>query len=315
MTPWINIPEADLARSPALRLAHERHTELRKVPAVNLLALARRDQAFMSTWLPDPGYTFVSCDFTSLEPCITAHFSGDKFYKYATYDGVGKRPWFHENGTLMIDDIYLMTASSMPGVSDTIVAFFRNGGNCDQWVIDSEPIKGNKLIKPIRSKAKTACLGFGYGMAARKFVKQSYEAGMNVTLEEARGMYKAYWNLFQGVQTLSKKLEALVKKNGSLINPMGYRLTPEPHKAFNAFVQSTASGVLDLLCSTFFTSAPKAKFVAMIHDEVVFQVPKDSIEECRQVMNKSVIELNQTLGWSVDMRLGWCEANSFAGFK
>lgn len=315
MVDWIKLTDEELNASVALKQSWQKHCEKKKVPAVNLPALARRDAPFMSTWAADPGYHFVSCDFTSLEPCITAHFSNDPYYMYAVYTGVGKRPYINDAGVLMIDDIYLMTASVMPGVSDTIIAFFRNSDNCDAWLKDSESIKGHKLIKPIRSKAKTACLGFGYGMGPKKFVKQAYESGLNVSLQDARGMFAAYWELFARVRDLSKKLEALVKKNGFFINPMGYRMTPEPHKAFNAFIQSTASGVLDLLCLEFFAACPEARFVAMVHDEVIFQIPSAMLDGALKIKNECVVKLNKTLGWSVDMRLGWQPARTFAEVK
>ena len=92
---WITIPKNELDESPALTSALAALEKKRQVPRVNLPALARRDTPFMATWVADPGHSFVSCDFSSLEPSISAHFSQDYFYKYSTYDGVGKRNWIH----------------------------------------------------------------------------------------------------------------------------------------------------------------------------------------------------------------------------
>ncbi len=317
MIDWIRIPQSELDQSPALKAAWEKHTLKKKVPSINLLALARRDQPYMSCWQPDEGRIFVSCDFSSLEPCITAHFSQDKYYRYATFDGIGILPHFDDNGVLKIDDIYLMTASVMPGVSDTICAFFRDPANCATWLSNRDSITGHKIIKPIRAKAKTACLGFGYGMGPKKFAKQAYEAGMNITITEARGMFKAYWELFADLRAFSNKIAAIVKKNGSIVNPMGYRLTPEPHKAFNAYIQSTASGVLDLFCLDFFERCRDARLIANIHDESVFDIPnaQESIEKCRIAKEESVAELNRTLGWSIPMRMSFQLATNFAEMK
>jgi DNA polymerase I-like protein with 3'-5' exonuclease and polymerase domains len=316
-TDWIRVPQADLDRSPALAAMYTKLTKERKIPAVNLLALARRDETFMRVWQPDPGRIFVSCDFSSLEPSITAHFSGDPYYRYATFDGIGKLPHFDHNDVLMIDDIYLMTASVMPGVGVTICAFFRDMDNCKLWLSNREAITGHKIIKPIRAKAKTACLGFGYSMGAPKFARQAYEAGMLVTLSEARGMHKAYWDLFREVKVFSKKLSALVNKNGSIVNPMGYRLTPEPHKAFNAYIQSTASGVLDLFCLDFFDRCKDARLIANIHDESVFDIPntQESIADCRKAHMESVQQVNDILQWTISMRMSFQLASSFAEMK
>ena len=301
--------------SPALAAAHDKLVDKRRVPSVNLPALARRDAPFMSTWVADEGRTFVSCDFSSLEPSISAHFSQDPYYSYATFGGIGRLPYIDHAGVLMIDDVYLMTASVMPGIGETIRAFFQDVENCRQWLKDKESITGHKLIKPLRSKAKPACLGFNYGMGPKRFVNQSYEAGSNVTLSEAKAMYKAYWELFAGVGKLAKKLEALLKKNGSIVNPFGYRLTPESHKGYNAFIQSSASGVVDVLALDFFTSCPEARFIAFIHDEIIFDIDDALLDYSLKVKNECVDRLNKTLGWSVPMRLGFCPAKTFAGFK
>ena len=208
-----------------------------------------------------------------------------------------------------------MTASKMPGLSDTVIAFFRDPANCAQWVKDKDCITGHKLIKPIRSRAKPACLGFNYGMGPRKFVKQAYDAGMEVEFSQAKQMFKAYWDLFAKVKVLSQKLEAIITKAGYVTNPFGYRLTPEPRKGYNAFIQSSASGVVDLLIMLFFPKVPYARLVAIVHDEIIFTIPKDKIDECRKYKEEAVIELNEILNWSVPMRLNFVVGQTFAEIK
>lgn len=315
MADWIKIPESDLVLSPALRLAYDKHVAKKQIPAVNLLALARRDPGLMTPFVADPGRTFVSCDFSSLEPSISAHFSADPYYSYATFGGIGKLPYVDGEGVLMIDDVYLMTASVMPGFGITVRSFFANQDNCRLWLTNREAITGDKLITPIRNKAKPACLGFNYGMSAKRFVTQSYEAGNNVTLSEARLMHSAYWDLFAGVKTLSKKLEAMLKKHGNIVNPFGYRLTPEPHKGYNAFIQSSASGVVDIMAMEFFAACKDARFICFVHDEIIFDIPDDRLASALKIKDECVDKLNKTLGFSIPMRLGWCPAKTFAGFK
>jgi DNA polymerase I-like protein with 3'-5' exonuclease and polymerase domains len=314
MSSWL--PELD-SPSVALQTLHAKLLARRSVAKINLPALARRDQGFMQCFKAPEGKTFVSCDFSSLEPSITAHFSGDKFYTYACYGGIGQEPWFHESGTLMADDIYLMTASRMPGLDTPIHSFFSSAENRALWVSNKEAVTGHKIVKPIRSKAKPACLGFGYGMRARKFVKQAYDAGMDVSYDQAKGMYDAYWEVFADVQKFSKTLEAVVKKNGTITNPFGYRLTPEPHKAFNAFIQSSASGVVDILTMLLFPKLKNASLVAIVHDELVYTIPdtQEDIELARQAQIDAVNELNQILGFNVPMRLSFTVARTFAEIK
>lgn len=286
------------------------------IPRVNLPALARKDLYFMSCFTAEPGYVFVSQDVVSLEPTITAHFSQDKYYKYATVDGVGKAPYIEEvTNTLMIDDIYLMTASRLPSTATVVLSYFSDKDNIIQWLKDSEVCKNDPVIKKARKYAKPACLGFNYGMGPRKFVSQSYDAGMYISLDEAKSMYKAYWDLFAGVKDLVSKLEKLVEKNNSIINPFGYRLTPESHKGYNAFIQSTASGVLDVFNLKFFNACPWAQFVALIHDETIYAIPEDKIQDTEIISIKCIKSLNETLNWSTNMRFGFKVGKTFADIK
>ena len=280
---------------------------------VNLPALARRDEPFMRCWQADG--VFVSKDFTSLEPTITAELSKDTYYRYATYDGIGKTPYIDADCVLMIDDIYLMTASVMPGIKDDILKFFSDPANRAQWVADSEVIKDHPTIKPLRKKAKPACLGFNYGMGPKRFVQQCYDAGLTISLEDSRRMYKAYWDLYTGVNDLVNKLKALTKKHGYLVNGFGYRLTTDPHKGYNAMIQSSASGVLDIYNLKFFAKCPWAQGVAIVHDEVIIDIPEDKVDITRRIQDECVQSLNEDLGFQVPMRMGYVVGKNFAEIK
>ena len=280
---------------------------------VNLPALARRDMAFMDCWKADG--LFVSKDFTSLEPTITAELSQDPFYRYATYDGLNKEPYVNRDGILMIDDIYLMTASVMPGIGEHVVTFFGDKRNCEAWLADSEAVKDHPDVKPYRKKAKPACLGFNYGMGPKRFVQQCYDAGITVSLTDAKRMYKAYWDLFTGVKTLVTKLTAITKRDGYLVNSFGYRLTTEPHKGYNAMIQSSASGVLDVYNYKFFPRCPWAKFVALVHDEVIIDIPENRIEQTKKIQAECIESLNEDLRFQVPMRMGFIIGKTFAEIK
>lgn len=309
---YIDLP---ITASPSVNTAVEKLNKKRTPPKVNLPALARRDGPLMSCIKPArEGDVFISSDFSSLEPSITAEYSKDEYYTHATCTGIGKRPYFDASGVLMIDDVYLMTASVMPNSKDKIRQVFSDPKNIDLWMIDKNQIKDG-ILKKERKNAKPACLGFNYGMGPRRFVTQSFDAGNIVTLSEAKAMYKAYWNLYKGIGRLTKLLEKKLEKNGHIVNPFGYRLTTNPHKGYNAFIQSSASGVVDLFCLHFFPNCPEATFVTLVHDEVIYTCAKEYVESCRIKQQASVDWLNDTLKFSVPMRLGFCEAASFKEIK
>jgi hypothetical protein len=298
-------------------------------PKVNLPALARNHSGFMKCWLPDPGMVFVSQDVVSLEPSITAELSGDPMYRYATLDGIGQKPYY-KNGVLMISDIYLMAASVFPPTREAMRRMFDETmptglSFADQWLVDDEVCK-NYTKKQARNFAKTACLGIGYGMGWRKFQKTAEEAGvhlneqkskvgMHLSVQDAKATIKQYWDLFSGLKALRDHLSWEAKKNGFIVNPFGYCLTPEPHKAFNAYIQSSASGVLDVYCLKLFNTVSDIKFCALVHDEVIYQAPIDRLDQIKTASLACEQSLNSDLGWSVPIRIGWKVARTFAEIK
>lgn len=260
----------------------------------------------MSAIQPDPGNVIVSIDLSAGEPSVTAHFSKDANYKWATVDGVGKVPEYR-NGILRIDDLYLMVMSVSPlGAEKMRAAFDRDWAGLtfqEQWMKDPEVIK--TALKKDRQLHKILVLGIGYGMQPKKMVEQMRENGFTLTFEQAKKFFDAYWALFSGVRRLALKLEAEVKYEGSLINPFGYRLTPEPRKAFNYFIQSSVSGIMHIFTAKLFAAAPYATFITCVHDELLVEVPKDMIETFRKDKERATDSLNEDLGWSVAMRTGF----------
>ena len=98
-------------------------------------------------------------------------------------------------------------------------------------------------------------------------------------------------------------------------NPFGYRLSTEPHKGYNAFIQSSASGVVDVLCLKFFPACPWARFVTLVHDEVIYTTPKTKIEETKDLQDAAVKSLNNDLQFTIPMRLEYSVAETFAEIK
>ena len=130
-----------------------------KEARLNLQAISRRDAGLMQTLIAEPGHTFISCDLVGAEPAVTANFSRDKNYRWATVDGVGKAP-FYKDGVLMIDDIYLATMAVSPLGRDKMRAGFDRdwGGKtfAEQWLADPEVIKTE--FKKDRQIHKALCL-------------------------------------------------------------------------------------------------------------------------------------------------------------
>lgn len=273
---------------------------------LNVQALARREPRLMRALLPPPGFVAASLDLGSGEPVVTAEFSKDRNYTNACFDMVGKAPFYDKENVLQISDIYLMVASISPIGKDQIRAAWDKLWDgktfAEQWLHDAEVIK--TALKKVRQIHKMLVLGIGYSMQPRKMVKSMYENGFELSLENAKKFYDAYWALFPGVRRFSNQLEWRLKQEGFIINPFGYRLTPEPRLGFNYFCQSSVSGIMHVLTAKLFAAAPYARFAALIHDELVIELPEDKVEQFKLDKERAVASLNEDLSWSLKIRCG-----------
>jgi len=274
---------------------------------LNVQGLARRDKLLMGCIRPAEGHDCVSIDLSAGEPTVCTHFSKDPVYRYCTFDGIGKAP-FYRNGYLWIDDIYLTTASINPLHAAAVKDAFENGvyeaGTfAQQWLKDPEVIK--TALKAIRQFNKMAQLGFSYGMGPKKFVKQARDAGYTIPLADAQTLYKAYWKLFAGVKSFIDRCSKQVERDTYLVNPFGYRLKCDPHKAFNAYIQSSVSGIMHVFLKFLAEEAPYMILLTVIHDEIVAECPIDRVEEFRQAKERAEDRLNDALKWNVKVRTGF----------
>lgn len=159
------------------------------------------------------------------------------------------------------------------------------------------------------------CLGFGYNMGAAKFVKTAYEQGHIISLKDARELHRNYWQLFAGVKRFADRLAAQVERDGYIVNSFGYRGKPPPHKAFNFFIQSTVSGIMHVLLAHVANVAPYMELVTIIHDECIFSVPTERLEEFRRDMKTATQLLNDSLKWSVQIRVGFAAGQTLYDAK
>jgi hypothetical protein len=280
---------------------------------LNAQGLARRDPLIMDCIEADTEKTFVSVDLSAGEPTATSHYSGDKNYFDANFGMVGKRPYFDKLGVLKIDDIYLTCASFSPmgrrEVKEAFEATYNGVSAFDQWLINPEVIKNE--IKEIRALHKILVLGIGYSMGPRKMVQSCYDKGYSLGLADARSFFNAYWSWCPKVKALAAALELKFKTEGHLINDFGYRLVPDrEHKAFNYWIQSTVSGIMNVLTAKFFSICPQAEFVTVIHDELIFQIDNNLLEESRKCMIQATESLNNDLNWTVKIRTGFVSGST-----
>lgn len=276
--------------------------------ALNIQALARKEEGFMSNLVCDEGYTFVSCDLTAGEPTIACHYSRDENYRAFCFDMVGKKP-FYKGSVLYLDDVYLGVASASPTGSAKVKELFHTtwGGVTfsDQWLIDKEVIL--KDAKSFRQAHKVFTLASMYGSGAKGLVETAYNFGISLDFKDSKAFNLAFWNvLFFRLKLLRDKLVSQVEDRGHLINQFGFRMTPEkPSLGLNYFIQSSVSGAIKCLEELVMLEAPYSKWVTNIHDETIWKVPVDKANDFRVANERAVRSLNQQLNWTVPIRTGF----------
>jgi hypothetical protein len=279
-------------------------------PKVNVQGLARKCESLVSCILPDPGYVCNSRDLTSGEPTVSTHFSRDPYYHAACFGMVGKAPYYEEGtGVLMIDDIYLQTASVSPLAKDRMREVFNTTWNgqtfAEQWLQDAEVIK-SALKADVRQLHKIICLAISYGCGAKKLVQIAYENGFTISKAHAKAFIQAYWDLYKRVKMLDNLLQTRFKRQGFVVNPFGYRIVPDSdHKVLNQFIQSTVSGIMHALAMYHSELYPADIFNVVIHDELIYETPENEVEASKVAWQAAVDKLNQQLNWSVNIRSGY----------
>lgn len=275
---------------------------------LNIQGLARADAGMMRCMKPSSDkHVFVSCDLASGEPTVVSHFSQDPRYRYACFDGVGKMPYYDNDAVLMISDIYLMTMSVSPiGAEKMRSAFnqqYEGKSFAEQWLINADVCK--KPIKKDRDIHKMLKLAIDYGMGPKKMVTQCYDRGVVIPFPTAKRFHQKTWETFAGVRRFADYCALKVKRDGYLINPFGYRLTPTPFRAFNYMIQSSVSGIIHVLIAKLFAIAPYSTLVTIIHDELIIDVPINRIEDLRRDVQSAADSLNEDLKWTVNIRVGF----------
>lgn len=287
----------------------------KKLEKLNPQATARQEKLLLSCVLPEPDHVFVSVDLSAGEPTVICHYSQDKNYFDATF-GMKKKAPYYAGNLLKIDDIYLTGMSFSPMhkalMKEMFHTKFGTVSFSEKWLetnengqeVGKEFLQG-QLKKP-RKLSKIMVLGLGYSMGPKKMVKQAYDNGYTVSLKEATEFFNNYWTWAKDVKRFGDLMTKKYQKEGRLINQFGYRLTPDkPYKALNYWIQSSVSGLMNILIPLIFKHCPEAIFCGIIHDELLFQCPISKVEEYRIGVRNATAQLNKMLNWRVSMGTGF----------
>ena len=234
---------------------------------------SRRNWAARFALLSSPrrASQLLSADYSQIELRLLAHFSGDPLLVRAYQTG---------------EDIHTLTASEVFGVP------------------------AETMGKETRNRAKAVNFGIVYGISPFGLAAQ-----LGIPQAEARAYIDRYFARYQGVQAFIEKTLETTRRDGSVRTLFG-RLRPIPdiesrnanargfaeRTAVNTPLQGTAADLIKLamiaLDRKLAERKLKTRMVLQVHDELLFEVPKDETEEIEQLVREEmegVVKLNVPL--------------------
>ncbi|MDD7971467.1 DNA polymerase I [Roseinatronobacter alkalisoli] len=215
----------------------------------NIPIRSEEGRRIRTAFVADQGNKLVALDYSQIELRILAHIAGIDSLKSAFRDG---------------HDIHAMTASEMFGVP------------LDQMTPD------------VRRQAKAINFGVIYGISGFGLARN-----LRIPRAQAQAFIDTYFQRFPGIRAYMDDTVEFAKKHGRVETLFGRRIhTPEintkgpgagfaKRAAINAPIQGTAADIIrramvrlpDALAGL------PARMLMQVHDELVFEVPEDSVDE------------------------------------
>ncbi|BCX88847.1 DNA polymerase I [Methylomarinovum tepidoasis] len=237
------------------------------------------------TFIAPPGCKLVAADYSQIELRIMAHLSEDPNLLAAFSAGA---------------DVHRVTAAEVFGVAP-------------EAVTDEQ-----------RRRAKAINFGLIYGMSAFGLAKQ-----LGIAREEAQSYIDRYFERYPGVRDYMERTRCQAYEQGYVETLFGRRLyLPElrsrnPQRrqyaertAINAPMQGTAADIIKRAMIAVDVwirgSGAPVKMIMQVHDELVFEVAEEWIEEaCRAIRERMASAADLQVPLVVDVGIGanWDEAH------
>ena len=236
-------------------------------------------------FVPEEGNTLISADYSQIELRIMAHLSNDNNLTHAFNNDI---------------DVHSSTAAEVFGVS-----------------IDD-------VSQDQRRSAKAINFGLMYGMSAFGLTRQ-----LGISRGEAQEYLDTYFNRYTGVRDYMDNIKAQAKEDKYVETIMGRRLylneinaanglrrQAAERAAINAPLQGSAADIIkkamldidDLILN----EMPDVKMIMQVHDELVFECPKDNADKVMKKMKDTMeqtVELNIPLIAEAAIGNNWNEAH------
>lgn len=227
----------------------------------NIPIREERGKKVRQAFIASPGCSLLSADYSQVELRVMAHISNDQN---------------------MIDafnleaDIHTATAAKI----------FKK--------------QSSEVTKEERSKAKTANFGIIYGISAFGLSQR-----LNIPRTEAKQLIDGYFESFPRIKEFMSECVAVAREKGYVetlfnrkrmlddINSKNAIVRSVAERnAINAPIQGTAADIIKIAMGNIFAKLNqcnlKAKMVLQVHDELIFDVPVNELEEVTQIVTSEM---------------------------
>jgi len=251
----------------------------------NIPVRTEEGRRIRAAFVPEPGRLILSADYSQIELRVLAHYSEDP----------GLRRAFLDN-----EDIHTRTAAEIFNVFPEMVN------------------------QEMRRQAKAINFGIVYGLQAFGLAKQ-----LGIDRKEAQGYIEEYFKRYAGVKRFIDETLIEARKTGYVTTLLGRRRAlPElrsknyqarsmaERMAVNTPIQGTAADLIKLAMlnvdQALKKKGLKAQMILQVHDELVFEVAEDEIEETARLVRREmegVFTLSVPLVVEVNSGRSWAEAH------
>jgi DNA polymerase-1 len=248
----------------------------------NIPVRSSHGKRIREAFVAPPGYALLSADYSQIELRVLAHLSHDAKLVEAFKSG---------------QDVHVRTAMEVFGVAEADVT------------------------STMRAQSKTVNFGVIYGMGPVALGKR-----LGIPRTEAKSFIESYFERYDGVRTFMAETLAGAQKTRMVHTLLGRRrLLPDlmsSNRAKRAYaeriaqntpIQGSAADLLKLaMVKLAEPVVPGARMVLTVHDELVFEIPEDKIDEATsltKVAMESIFELDVPLVVDVGHGPHWAAAH------
>jgi DNA polymerase-1 len=252
----------------------------------NIPVRTERGREIRKAFVPrDDNHLLLSADYSQIELRLIAEMSGDEAMGEAFRQGL---------------DIHAATAARVFGVT-----------------IDG-------VTGEMRRQAKMVNFGIIYGISAFGLSER-----LNIPRKEAADLINQYFIKYPGIKKYMENTIAFAKKNGYVETMMKRRRYIRDinsgnavvrgfaeRNAINAPAQGSAADMIKIAMINIFNEFQKrkmeTKMILQVHDELVFDVPREEVEAVKPIIREKMISaIPMTVPMEVEMKTGrnWLDAH------